>query len=142
MKRFMSALLLITAGIATTSAHESIHKGLRITHPWVYETEAEQATLQLKIRNTGKGAERLLRATSPLATSVIILNPLGTATSGLEITGGGELVLKTDGSHLLLSGLKKPLRAYDSFELILVFQKAGEVKIKVMVEERGQPAGG
>jgi hypothetical protein len=33
MKRLTLALLLVTAGIAPTSAHESVHKGLKIIHP-------------------------------------------------------------------------------------------------------------
>ena len=37
--------------------------------------------------------------------------------------------------HIVLSGLKKPLRPYASFDLTLVFEKADAVGVEVMVEE-------
>jgi copper(I)-binding protein len=141
MKRLMLAVVLATIGSVPASSHESIHKALKIIHPWVYETEAKEITLQLKIRNAGKSGERLMRATSPLAASTTIVDAQGAIANGLAIPGGGELVLRSDGSHILLSGLTKPLRAYDSFGLTLVFEKAGEVKVQVMVEEEVHPSG-
>ena len=43
--------------------------------------------------------------------------------------------LVRNGPHLLLSGLKKRLDAYDSFKLTLVFEKAGSMVVEVAVEE-------
>jgi copper(I)-binding protein len=54
----------------------------------------------------------------------------------LSIPGRGELMLRSDGPHIVLSGLKKPLRAYDSFALTLVFENAGTVNVQVSVEEQ------
>lgn len=48
-------------------------------------------------------------------------------------------MLRLDGPHIVLSGLKKPLRAYDSFALTLVFEKAGTVNVQVSVEEQQTP---
>ena len=42
----------------------------------------------------------------------------------------------------MLSGLRKPLRPYDSFDLTLVFEKAGAVRVEVMVEENTDNPGG
>jgi copper(I)-binding protein len=54
---------------------------------------------------------------------------------GLAIAGGGEVSIQSGGPQIVLTGLKKPLRAYDSFDLILVFEKAGQVKLDILVEE-------
>jgi len=90
----------------------------------------------MKIRNTGEATERLLRASTPLASKASIVDPVSQDGKALSIPGGGELVLRTDGPHIVLSGLKKPLRAYDTFALTLVFEKAGSVNVEVSVEEQ------
>src|ERR1700680_526881 len=61
----LSSVALAMAGSVT--AHEITQKTLRIVHPWVHETEGQQAALHVKIRNTGEAGERLVRATSLLA---------------------------------------------------------------------------
>jgi periplasmic copper chaperone A len=93
----------------------------------------------VKIKNTGAAGERLLGASSPLVSKVVILDPQGKETTGLAIAGHGEVSLRSAGPQMVLSGLKKPLRAYDSFDLMLAFEKAGEVKIEVLVEEAVAP---
>ena len=52
---------------------------------------------------------------------------LPTPASALTIPARGELVLGPDGARILLSGFKRRLDAYDSFELTLVFVRDGEV---------------
>ncbi len=49
--------------------------------------------------------------------------------------GRGEVNLKRGGPHILLTGVKKPLGAYDSFLMTLTFERAGKVEVEVMVEE-------
>jgi copper(I)-binding protein len=101
-------------------AHEIKHKAITIVHPWVMETEQPEAVLSLKIRNGGEATERLLRASTPLASKASIVDPASQDVKALSIPGRGELMLRSDGPHIVLSGLKKPLRAYDSFALTLV----------------------
>jgi periplasmic copper chaperone A len=125
-------------------AHEIKHKAITLVHPWVLETEQPEAVLHVKIKNAGEATERLLRASTPLASKASIVDPLSQDVTTLSIPGRGELVLRTDGPHIVLSGLKVPLRAYDSFALTLVFEKAGSVNVEVSVEEQtsDKPGGG
>jgi copper(I)-binding protein len=53
----------------------------------------------------------------------------------LTILRHGQLTLGAAGPGVVLSGLKRPLRAYDGFTLTLVFEKAGPVDVEVVVEE-------
>jgi periplasmic copper chaperone A len=53
----------------------------------------------------------------------------------LEAKAGGELILKRDGPHIVLTGVKKQLGAYDAFTMTLVFERAGKVEVEVQVEE-------
>ena len=139
------ALVLIGIWLAassiTVSAHETRLKTLNIVHPFVFETEQSEAALHVRIKNTGNAAERLLRASTPLATKVSIVDDAGQGAGGLVIPGRGELSLKSASPRIVLSGLTKPLRAYDSFKLTLVFEKAGAIKVEVVVEEKADSPG-
>jgi len=127
---FSFAALLVTA-----SAHEITLKSLKIVHPWVYETEEQQAALHAMIRNTGDAPERLLWATTTIADGAFILDAHGKETTGVPIPARGEVSLRSGGPQIILRGLKKPLRAYDSFDLVLVFRDAGNITIDVLVEQ-------
>jgi periplasmic copper chaperone A len=136
MKRVLLALglaAMLATGAAT--AHEIKHKSIKIVHPWVFETEGPRAVLRATLKNSGEAAERLLRGSTPLADKVSIVDAKGKPLSGVTIPPRGELALKSDGMQIVLSGLKKPLRAYDSFDVMLVFEKAGPVTVEVLVEE-------
>jgi periplasmic copper chaperone A len=134
-----STVLITSIGViacgAGAVAHEIKHEALTIVHPWVLETEKPTTDLHVKIKNSGKVAERLLRASTRVATAVLLVGVNGQGVSDVVIPSRGELTLQPGGAHIVLSGLAKPLRPYDSFDLTLVFEKAGAVQVEVMVEE-------
>ena len=106
------------------------------------EERVVNVPVYMTLKNRSNAAERLLSAATALADKVELIEPhshgsmaLPTATAALKIPPGGDLVLNASGPHLLLSGVKKRLNAYDSFNLTLVFEKAGQVVVEVMVEE-------
>ena len=128
-------LVLLTSG---TFAHEIKYKELTILHPWVAPTDQRNsdAVVSLKIRNRGKAADRLLGATSPRAARIMLEGPSPPSTpNGIDVAAGAEVVLNSAGLHLTLHDLNKPLIAYDTFPLTLVFEKAGKVEVEVMVED-------
>ncbi len=51
----------------------------------------------------------------------------------VEIPAKGMVVFKPGGKHLMLMGLKAPLRMGESFPLVLVFKKAGEITVTIPV---------
>jgi hypothetical protein len=73
MRQLLFVLGLAALSVAA-SAHEIALKSLKVVHPWVYETEEQQAALHVKIRNTGDAPERLLRATTTIADGAFILD--------------------------------------------------------------------
>lgn len=139
MQRIASVLAIFALTMAAATAHEHSHKNIKIVHPWVPETEETQVALHMTLKNSGQTAERLLRASTPVAANVAIVGAQGQKTPGIEIPARGELVLTSDGPQILLSGLKKPLRAYDDFGVTFVFERAGSVKVDVIVEEAIAP---
>ena len=58
----------------------------------------------------------------------------------LEVKAGETVQLKPGGYHVMLSELKRPLKAGDKFPMTLEFENAGAVEVSVWVEEMG--AGG
>ena len=146
MKRAI-ALLLLAVALAPPAAlaHSHKKKALEVVHPWTPAMVGERIVnilVYMKLKNAGKDAERLLGASTPLADKVEIIEPKahdGTTmpmpASALSIPAGGSLELNPKGPRLLLSGFKKRLGAYDSFELTLVFERSGELVVEVMVEE-------
>jgi hypothetical protein len=51
----------------------------------------------------------------------------------VDIPSGRDVELKPGGSHIMLIGLKKPLKAGDRIELNLKFEKSGIVKVQAQV---------
>jgi len=51
----------------------------------------------------------------------------------IELPAGKTVELKPGGLHIMLMGLKAPLKAGSSVPLTLKFEKAGEVSVKLTV---------
>jgi len=135
----LPAALVLFAGSA--SAHSHKLKRLEIVHPWCIETETTTAAVYMTVKNSARQGDRLLRASTTIADKTE-LHALEAVSGGAQknatsfgAKGGGELILRRGGSHILLTGLKKPLGAYDSFVMTLVFERAGSVEVEVQVEE-------
>jgi len=136
------AVLLSAGGVA---AHEIRQKNLEIIHPWTAassEPAAPDAAIYMKIRNRGKGPDRLLSASSARAASMELQSSGATENTGenqakdsIELKPGAEMAMKPTGPRLVMHGLVKPLYAYDIFQVSLLFEKAGRIDVEVMVEE-------
>src|SRR5690606_27219693 len=96
------------------------------------------------LENKGAQADRLLRASTPVAEKVE-LHSGEIGTDGVmrmrELDGGLKLPSKAViklrpgmGDHLMLMGLKKPLVEGDTFPMTLEFERAGKVEVKVTVQ--------
>ena len=125
-------------GLLTGGAHaqqETVRGRLKIMRASIKETSRGQTLLRVTIANAGGKADRLLRASTPVAERVWIFDPLGNEGNGLLIPGSSELVISAGGGpRIELSGLKRPLRSSDTVNVLLVFRQAGKVVIDVLVE--------
>ena len=59
--------------------------------------------------------------------------------NAIDLPAGKTVELKPGGLHIMLVGLKAPLKAGERFAMKLRFEKAGEVTIDVPVEAVGTP---
>ncbi|MGY4531884.1 copper(I)-binding protein [Pseudomonas sp. TE3786] len=127
----VAALLLSSAVLAAGS--------LEVIEPWA-TVSGQQAEVYLTLRNAGTEQDRLIGASSPLASSVKLLTTvqLGSVSSvqplkSIGIPAGGQQVLAPGHTHMVL-GLKRPLAAGDSLPLTLQFEKAGNQPLQVKVK--------
>ena len=142
------ALLLLAAALAPPAAlaHSHKKKTLEIVHPWttaMMEERVVNVAVYMKLKNAGPRRRAPAQRHEPARRQGRADRAQGRgrreAADGqpgrLSFPARGELVLGPDGPRLLLSGFKKRLNAYDSFELTLVFEKVGRMVVEVMVEE-------
>ncbi|MGO8920647.1 MAG: copper chaperone PCu(A)C [Stellaceae bacterium] len=120
--------------------------GIEISHPWARATASAAANgaVYLKIVNHGSSDDTLTAAATPAAAKaelhtslndngVMKMRPL----AEVPLKAGGSAEFKPGGMHIMLLGLKQPLKAGDSFPLTLTFKQAGAVETTVMVEKPG-----
>ena len=127
---------------STAYAHSHKFKTLEIVHPWCIEMEdtTKPVVVSMTIRNAGAEPDRLLRASAASAVKTELRagappDAEGGVIASIPVGGRGEVNLKRGAPHILLTGVKKPLGAYDSFLMTLTFARAGKVEVEVMVEQ-------
>ena len=149
---YRNALALVAALAAPAFAQDARKGPITVSQPWSRAT-APRATVGagfLTIRNTGLQADRLISASSPRAATVEIhtmsledgimrMRPL---TNGVEVPAGGKATLAPGGNHIMLIGLKSPLKAGERVPATLRFARAGTVKVQFAVGGAGDAAPG
>ena len=149
IRRTILAVALAAALPAAAQSPAAVQAGaLRIAEPWSRATPggATVGAGYLTVENHGAEPDRLLRAESEVADGADLhetATEAGVArmkpTGGLAVAPHGRLELKPGGYHLMLTGLKRPLKEGERFAATLVFEKAGRVPVTFTV--RGIGAG-
>lgn len=127
-------------------AHDYKIKDLRIDHPTARASKPGQPSgaAYMTIENKGTTADRLIGANAKIARTTEIHSMVMDGNvmkmrqvEAIEIKPDTTVVMQPgDGYHIMLIGLKKPLKAGDKFPLTLHFEKAGKIKISVWVEDK------
>lgn len=143
---FWLACLLFIAGQVT--AHDFRLADLRLVHPFATPTPptAQVGAVYLDISNNGKAPARLIRARAHIA-EVVELHDMVMEQGvmkmrqvpQIEIAAGETLKMRSGGGyHLMLIGLKQPLKTGERFPLWLTFEQQGEIRVEVWVEPAAQ----
>jgi copper(I)-binding protein len=135
----VTVALLIGVG----EAHEYRRGDLQIDHPWAraLPAVAKNGAVYLEIRNAGTASDRLVAISTPAAESAELhrtqvdgaIARMGELVT-LEIKPGDSALLHPGGPHIMLNGLKLPLKAGTEFPLTLRFERAGPVELEIRVE--------
>lgn len=144
--RSIFTLVIASAFGASAYAHDYKAGDLRIEHPHARTTVPNQPSgvAYVAIENKGRNSDKLIAVTSTIAKSVEIhtMSMDGNVmkmreVDSIEIKPAARIAMQPgDGYHIMLIGLKKPLKAGDKFPLTLTFEKSGKVEVSVRVEEK------
>jgi len=138
-----TALALCLAALAA-SAHDYQAGALKIGHPWARMTLPGQPSggAYLTLRNSGTATDRLLGGSTPAAERVELhsMTMDGNVMQmrevpAIDVSPGQTVELKPGQLHMMLVGLKTPLKTGDTVPLTLRFEKAGDVKVELKIEQ-------
>ena len=106
------------------------------------EMSGANGALYLTITNTGDAADRLLKATGDIARSIELHTVIKNGdvmemrpVEAIEVPAGGSVKLMPGGFHVMLIGLNRDLKAGDSLDVTLQFEKAGAVPVHATVRQ-------
>ena len=146
--RFICGLALLVAS-AVAVAHGYTLGTIDIAHPYAVPTPPGATTggAYLKtMTNKGPADDRLVGVTSPVADHVELhsmsmdgnVMKMREVQGGILLPAGGHVDMAPGGGyHLMLIGLKQPLKVGDKIPAKLTFEKAGTVDVELHVQERG-----
>lgn len=148
MKRvFQVFIAVLFLGASMAHAHDYDVGTLNIDHPWSRATVAgiPNGVAYFGLKNTGDQDDRLVSASTPVADRAELHNHVVDGevvrmrhVDNIEIPAGGSVALEPSGLHVMLMGLKQPLKEGETFELTLEFEHAGTTTVDVMVQGMGK----
>lgn len=144
MKRILFSAFLLVLGHAAAAMPVQVGS-LTIDHVWSRSTAAQMPTgaVYLTLENRGKTADRLLSARTAVAgetqihrtsmdNGVMRMRPVA---GGVALPAGKTVKFAPGGLHLMLLGLKAPLKAGEQFKLQLHFARSGDTEVEVTVRD-------
>jgi copper(I)-binding protein len=101
---------------------------------------AKSGVAYLTIMNHGATPDRLVGLKTPVAEHASLHETVeenGVArmqpVPALDLAPGASVELKPNGLHVMLTGLKAPLKKGETVKLTLIFEKAGEMQVEAPV---------
>jgi len=141
----MNKLVLLAAGALLASA--AARAQVTVDQPWVRTTVAQQTTTGAYMTITSAQDGKLVAASSPVAASVEVhemkmegdvmrMRPI----DALPLPAGKPVELKTGAYHMMLMGLKAPVKAGDVVPISLVIEDAKGKRQTVDVQAKAAAA--
>lgn len=141
-RTLIAAVLCLAAG---ASLAQSAAAQLKTSGAWIRATPSVGAGY-LVIDNGG-AADRLVGASSDAASAVELHTHKMEGdvarmrqVDDVALAAGQKLEFRPGGLHLMLMGLKRPLKNGDQVAIKLRFEKAGEVPVNFVVDNQRVPA--
>jgi copper(I)-binding protein len=144
----MIGLAFMSTGAAAETHGKHAESGIEIKQAWVRAVPptSKMSAAYMVLHNMGGDDDHLVSAESDVADAVELHNVRKKEgmmemyqVKSIGIPAGGNQALKPGAYHVMLIGLKKPLKAGDEVELTLNFMHAGAMTIKAPVKEGGMP---
>jgi periplasmic copper chaperone A len=129
--------VLLAAIVASGLAHAEV----TVKEPWVRATIAQQKATGAFMTLTSSGDAKLISVSSPVA-GVVEVHEMAMegdvmrmrAVSDLSLPAGKAVDLKPGGYHVMLMGLKQPLKAGDTVPVTLVVEGKDQKRETIEVQ--------
>ena len=140
--RFVLAAAALASASLIASAHSFKVGAIAIGHPYARATVPGQPSggAYLRLENTGADdklvsvkaqvSQSIELHTSSMEGDVMRMRQV----DAIDVPANKAVVLAPGGMHIMLVGLKAPLKEGDRFPMTLKFEKAGEVVVDVVVQ--------
>jgi periplasmic copper chaperone A len=131
-----------TAGSKEAAVKEAASQRLAVFAAWARPTPGtvKNGAVYLEIKAGTDTADKLLSASGAVADNIEIHNHINDngimqmrRVDAVEIGEGASTKFVPGGYHIMLLGLKQPLKLGESFKLKLTFEKAGAIDVDVVV---------
>ncbi|RTM14179.1 MAG: copper chaperone PCu(A)C [Bradyrhizobiaceae bacterium] len=140
------AVFLVLALGVEVHAQTSAAGGVVIEQPWARATPggAKTGAAYMTVKNSGVSPDRLVSATTSVADKVQFHEERGEngvsrmqEVASVNAEPGAQIVFKPGGMHMMMVGLKQPLKEGQTFQMTLQFEKAGSIAVAVPVGKVG-----
>jgi periplasmic copper chaperone A len=139
---FLTATAL-TLGAILALTHAVLASDVMVMGAFARASAVSNATsgvVYMTLTNHGATPDKLVSITTPVAGMAMLHESKedgGVATmmdmSGLDIPAGGSVEMKPGGIHIMLMGLKAPLKKGGTLKLTLSFEHAGDVDVEAKI---------
>ena len=135
---------LAACAFALLAAQPALAAGLTVTGAWARTTPPgiPMGVVYLEIHNDTTRSDRLLKLRATVGTSAEVHETRvvqGVARmrgiAVLHVAAGERVAFAPGGKHVMLTGLKEPLVAGQTFELEMLFEVAGPRRVTVAVRK-------
>lgn len=148
MKSMPALLFALAIGVAAVpaAAGDAVKGPIAVTGAWARATPpgAKNGAAFLSVGNGG-GEDRVIGARAAVSDKVELHTHLAGSdgvmrmrpVESIPLASGQKVTLEPGGMHVMLIGLKQPLKQGSHFPLTVVLDKAGEVTVEVDVQGPG-----
>jgi periplasmic copper chaperone A len=142
IRNSLFAALLLLAACGRQGAPE-----IELGEAWARPTVGQvPAAVYVTIDNKGSTPDRLTGAfTDRAAMAMVHQNEVVNGVAKMRMAGeinipaGDRIEMAPGGTHIMLQGLRSPLKTGDDFDLVLHFRESGDKRVKVaVVKPEGQ----
>lgn len=140
MSNVIAGILFIVSALGAFGA-----ESIKVSDAWVRAVPpvSSVTAVYMVIENTGDADDKLIS----VGTSASKYSDIHTTTidednvasmlkvDSLPIPSGEILELKPGGSHIMLRGLNRPVKAGDKIEIDLLFENSGPIRVEAEVRE-------
>ena len=138
----VACALVMSAGVALAGPKISVEN----PHARPPMGGGKVAAAYMTLKNVGDEADRLVKAEGDVAKKIELHTHIKEEKDGkvvmkmrpvpfMQVPAHGQTVLKPGGLHIMLIGVTRDIKPGDVFDLTLVFEKAGKVKVHVPVRK-------